>query len=46
MAVKITFKWRDKPLKGLFLKMFENSMHTIPELVVSVANTNRKIYYL
>jgi hypothetical protein len=46
MAVKITFKWRDKPLQALFLKIFENSLHKIPKLPVSLANTNQKVGYL
>jgi len=46
MADKITFKWRDKPLQALFLKIFENSVHTNPNLAVILANTNQKICYL
>jgi hypothetical protein len=46
MTVKITFKWRDKPLQTLFLKILENAVHTIPKLTVRLPNTNQKIGYL
>jgi len=38
MVVKITFKWRDKPLQALLQKIFENSGHTILKLALSLAN--------
>jgi hypothetical protein len=46
MAVKMSFKWRDKPLQDLLLKILANSVLTVPKLAVSLANTNQNIGYL